>query len=103
MGNALNENQYGFWKKRNAVNQLARVTYGISNEFNINRSTAALFLYTEKAFDTVWYEIITCKLRDAGDPTYITKIISSFSANRTFRVKMGNDFDTKKTVAAEVL
>lgn len=49
----INENQFGFKKKRNAVEQLARITYDIANHFNMNRSTVGLIIDSKKAFDTV--------------------------------------------------
>lgn len=47
--------------------------------------------------------MLICELRDAGIPTCIIKIISSFLTDRKFRVKIGNDYSTKKSVAAGVL
>lgn len=65
----LIEEQYGFRSKRDTVKQLARVTYEIKNNFNMNRSTAAILLDIEKAFDTVWHANLIVKIDDLGTPT----------------------------------
>lgn len=98
----INDNQFGFRTKRNTVKQLARIVYDITNNFNMNRSTAALLLDSEKAFDTVWHDRLLCKLKAIGLPSYIIKIIASFLSNRKFMVKVENSFSAAKNIAAGV-
>lgn len=98
----LNNTQYGFRGKRNTVKQLTKVTYDIANQFNMNRTTAAIFLDIEKAFDTVWHDNLIYKVYEAQQPIYITKIKASFLTKRTFQVKIENKFTTVKTITAGV-
>lgn len=98
----LNETQYGFKRKRSTIKQLVRLTFDIKNKQNQNKSTAAIFLDIEKAFDTVWHDILIVKLKNFGVKTYIGKAIDSFLKNRTFRVKIADAFSTTKKIAAGV-
>ena len=49
--------QFGSRPKHWTVQQLVRLTDSVSLNFNINKSTCALFLNMEKAFDMVWHEV----------------------------------------------
>ena len=98
----LNEDQYGCRTKRNTVKQLLRVTYDITHNFNINKSTAALLLDSEKAFDTVWHDRLITRMEDMGFKLHLIKIVASFLEDRTFKVKVKNSYSTIKTIAAGV-
>ena len=98
----LNDDQFGFRESRSTVKQLARVVFDITNNFNLKKSTAALLLDVEKAFDTVWHDGLIYQLKEYNIPIYIIRIISSFLSSRKFKVKVGNDLSTSKTQAAGV-
>ena len=94
--------QFGFRSKHWTVQQLARLTDSVSLNFNINKSTCALFLDMEKAFDTVWHEGLITKLKNCNIDQYLIKIINSYLKNRTFVVGINNNVSTEKSVAAGV-
>jgi hypothetical protein len=49
-------------------------------------STAAVFLYSEKVFDTTWYLGFLYKLLELKFLITLIKLISSFLSQRKFRV-----------------
>ena len=94
--------KFDFRPKHWTVQQLARLTDHISLNFNINKSTCALFLDMEKAFDTVWHEVLITKLKNCDIDQYLIKIIHSYLKNRTFIVGIDNIVSTEKPVNAGV-
>lgn len=68
----------------------------------MSRSTAPLLRDSEKAFDTVWYDGLICKLKDHNFSTFIINIIDSFLPNMTFKVKVGRDFSKAKHILAGI-
>jgi hypothetical protein len=51
----LNANQLGFRARHNTTLQCVILKKHVTLNFNNNMSTTAVFLDTEKAFDTTWY------------------------------------------------
>ncbi|GFW87502.1 probable RNA-directed DNA polymerase from transposon X-element [Trichonephila clavipes] len=60
--NFLNPNQYGFTKQLSTYHPLLRLTEQISAGFQRGRSTGAVFLDIQKAFDRVWISGLIYKL-----------------------------------------
>ncbi|GFU50464.1 probable RNA-directed DNA polymerase from transposon X-element [Trichonephila clavipes] len=60
--NLLNPNQYGFTNKLSTLHPLLRLTEHISEGFQKKKSTGAVFLNIQKAFDRVWINGLTFKL-----------------------------------------
>ena len=98
----LNESQYGFRNSRSTVMQLTRVVFDIANNLNQNRSTGALFLDIEKAFDTVWHDGLIYKLNEHKIPKYLINIICSFLMERSFKVKVASELSSLKSQVAGV-
>ena len=97
----INE-QFGFRKNKSTVQQLARITDKICNNFNINRHTAMLLLDIEKAFDTVWHRGLIYKLDRYKFPKYIIKIIISYLYKRKFKINIQNIFSKEYVIVAGV-
>ncbi|GFV75360.1 RNA-directed DNA polymerase from mobile element jockey [Trichonephila clavipes] len=57
--NILNPNQYGFTNKLSILHPLLRITENISEGFQKKKSTGAVFLDIQKAFDRVWINGLT--------------------------------------------
>ena len=94
--------QFGFRPKHWTVQQLARLTDHMSLNCNISKSTCALFLDMEKAFDTVWQEGLITKLKNCDIDQYLIKIIHSYLENRTFIVGIDNILSAENPVTAGV-
>ncbi|GFX52810.1 probable RNA-directed DNA polymerase from transposon X-element [Trichonephila clavipes] len=60
--NLLNPNQYGFTNKLSTLHPLLNLTEAISEGFQNKKSTGAVFLDIQKAFDRVWLTGLTYKL-----------------------------------------
>jgi hypothetical protein len=65
-------------------------------------STAAIFLYIEKAFATTWHSGLLYKLTELEFPTSLIKLISSFLSQRKFRVSVEGEMSTPRRMQAGV-
>lgn len=100
--NQLIPQQFGFRSQHNTVRQLTRLTDYISTNFDKNKSTGAMFLGMEKAFDTVWHKGIVVKLSNYKVDHYLVKLISNYLSDRSFVVEVNNECSETKNVAAGV-
>lgn len=98
----LRDNQFGFHCGRSTTIQLARVTYDIANNLNQNRSTAAILLDAEKAFDTVWNKRLMYVLSEFDIPQYLIKIIASFLSECSIVTKVIDAYSIVKNIDARV-
>ncbi|GFX81940.1 RNA-directed DNA polymerase from mobile element jockey [Trichonephila clavipes] len=74
--NILNPNQYGFTNKLSTLHPLLRLTENISEGFQKKKSTGAVFLDIQKAFDRVWINGLTFKLITYKIPPPLIHLIS---------------------------
>jgi hypothetical protein len=63
-------------------------------------STAAVFLDTEKAFDTTWQPGLLYKLSKLHFSIRLIKLIGSFLSQRKFRVSVENKMSTPRYMQA---
>lgn len=96
------DEQHGFRAHHSTAHQLLRVTEYITQGFNLNQATGAIFLDVAKAFDKVWHDGILYKMVQLNAPTWMTRIIQWFLQGRTFRVKLGTAMSTEKQIEAGV-
>ncbi|GFV43763.1 RNA-directed DNA polymerase from mobile element jockey [Trichonephila clavipes] len=83
--NFINPNQYGFTKHFSTYHPLLRLTEKISSGFERGRSSRAVFLDIQKAFDRVWVRRLTYKLITNTFPPALIHLINSYLVNRTFK------------------
>lgn len=95
-----NKKQFGFRKEHSTVHQIKRVYNIINNNKQKRRSTGAIILDIEKAFDSVWHDGLVYKLHLYDYPLYLQKIIKSFLTNRSFFVKVESDHSTERYMPA---
>ncbi|GFT09364.1 probable RNA-directed DNA polymerase from transposon BS [Trichonephila clavipes] len=88
--NFLNPNQYGFTRQLSTYHPLLRLTEKMSAGFQRGRSTGAVFLDIQKAFDRVWISGLIYKLITNHFPAPLIRIINSYLVNRTFKVRVNN-------------
>lgn len=98
----LRNEQHGFRHRHSTIHQLTRLTEDITMGFNFRKSTGAIFLDAEKAFDTVWHDGLLHKLTTLNIPTYIIRIVQSYLSDRKFYVTVNSEMSTLKNVTAGV-
>lgn len=85
--NQLMNEQFGFRSKHNTEMQLARVINNVTENYNCNKHTGAIFLDIEKAFDCVWHYGLLHKLINLELPKYIIHILKSYLSGRTMYIE----------------
>jgi hypothetical protein len=78
-----------------------RLTDHITIDFNSNTYTAAVFLDTEKFFDTTWHLGLLYKLSELFLISLI-KLISSFLSHRKCRVSVEGEISMPRDIKARV-
>jgi hypothetical protein len=83
----LNDSQFGFRARHSTTLQYMRLADYVTFNFNNKMSTAAVFLGTEKAFDTTWHSGLLYKLSKLEFSASLMKLIGSFfhKENSEFR------------------
>ena len=94
--------QFGFMSGCSTTHQLLRLTEYISSGFEMKQSTIATFLDISKAYDTTWHTGLVYKLIKMEVPGDLVKIINSFLAQRSFRVKMDGAYSAWRPMLAGV-
>ncbi|PJE77995.1 hypothetical protein CI610_03074 [invertebrate metagenome] len=84
----INEEQSGFRKGRSTLDPLLRLTSDIKKGLNLKRSTLAVFLDLEKAYDLIWHDGLLVSLKNHGITGNIFKFVSSFLKNRKIQVRI---------------
>ncbi|GFT18624.1 probable RNA-directed DNA polymerase from transposon BS [Trichonephila clavipes] len=88
--NFLNPNQFGFTQQLSTYHPLLRLTEKISSGFQRGRTTGAVFLDIQKAFDRVWIDGLIYKLIMYNFPPAIIHILYSYLTNRKYKVRVND-------------
>lgn len=87
--NVLKDCQFGFRKGLSSTHALMAFSNGVMRGFKQRRSTIAVGLDFEKAFDTVWQEGIIFKMKVIHKfDDYITRLVYDYLMKRTFAVEV---------------
>jgi hypothetical protein len=100
--NLLNASKFGFRARHSIALQCMRLADHVTLNLNNKMSTAAVFLNTQKAFDTTWQLGLLCKLSKLNFSTRIIKLISSFLLQRKFRVSVEGEMSVPRWMQAGV-
>lgn len=84
--NIIHDAQFGFRPEHSTTHQLRRVVKQIKDAKRKRKSTGAVFLDIEKAFDAVWHNGLLHKVSCMKFPLYMIKLLQSFLRNRRFAV-----------------
>ena len=82
--------QFGFREKHSTMHPLTILASNVETAKHQNLKSAALFLDTEKAFDSVWHKGLLFKLFTLQVPRNIVSIIKNFLEHRKIIVKVNN-------------
>lgn len=96
------EDQHAFRANYSTLHQLTRVVEYITDGFNTNRDTGAVFLDVAKAFDRVWHQGLIHKISIIGAPVYLTRVIASYLHNRSFKIKLQDYLSTERQIRSGV-
>ncbi|GFV45676.1 probable RNA-directed DNA polymerase from transposon X-element [Trichonephila clavipes] len=88
--NLINPNQFGFTKRLSTCHPLLRLTEKITSGFQRGRSTGAVFLDIQKAFDRVWIGGLIYKLITNNFPPALIHLINPYLTNRSYQVRVKN-------------
>ncbi|GFS91775.1 probable RNA-directed DNA polymerase from transposon X-element [Trichonephila clavipes] len=96
--NIINPNQYGFTNKLSTLHPLLNLTEAISEGFQSKKSTGAVFLDIQKAFDRVWLTGLTYKLINYNIPPPLVFLLHSYNSNRSYQVRVKDTLSTSKFI-----
>ncbi|GFW68457.1 probable RNA-directed DNA polymerase from transposon X-element [Trichonephila clavipes] len=100
--NILIPEQHGFRPDLSTTHQLLRVVETIKSGFKNKKSTGAVFLDIQKAFDRVWREGLIFKLIKYDFPPPLIKLISSYLTDRNFSVRINDTYSSHRPTEAGV-
>ncbi|GFW60001.1 RNA-directed DNA polymerase from mobile element jockey [Trichonephila clavipes] len=100
--NILIPEQHGFRPDLSTTHQLLRVMETIKSGLKNKKSTGAVFLDIQKAFDHVWREGLIFKLIKYDFPSPLIKLISSYLADRDFSVSINDTYSSHRPTEAGV-
>ncbi|GFU74094.1 probable RNA-directed DNA polymerase from transposon X-element [Trichonephila clavipes] len=92
--NIIIPNQYGFTNKLSTLHPLLNLTEAISEGFQSKKSTGAVFLDIQKAFDRVWLTGLTYKLINYNIPPPLVFLLHSYNSNRSYQVRVKDTLST---------
>ncbi|GFW46413.1 probable RNA-directed DNA polymerase from transposon X-element [Trichonephila clavipes] len=98
INNIINPNQYGFTNKLSTLHPLLNLTEAISEGFQRKKSTGAVFLDIQKAFDRVWLTGLTFKLITYNIPPPLTCLLHSYNSDRSYQVRVKDTLSNTKNI-----
>ncbi|KAI5719422.1 hypothetical protein M8J76_009912 [Diaphorina citri] len=101
-GHDLIPNEFGFREGHSTIHQMAKFSEFVNNSFENQKQVLAIFLDFQAAFDRVWHDGLISKMKHLQFPNYLTGIVSSFLKERTFSVKVDDNFSTIRPIRASV-
>ncbi|GFX51505.1 probable RNA-directed DNA polymerase from transposon X-element [Trichonephila clavipes] len=96
--NIINPNQYGFTNKLSILHLLLNLTEAISEGFQSKKSTGAVFLDIQKAFDRVWLTGLTNKLINYNLPPPFIFLLHSNNSKRSYQVRVKDTLSNTKFI-----
>ena len=88
--NLLDNEQEGFREKRGTSHALLRLTQDIQDGFKVGKTTAAVFIDMEKAFNSVWRQGLLVKLHAMGIQNKMWRWLENFLEDREVSCCIGN-------------
>ena len=98
----ISQKQSGFKPGDSCINQLLSITHEIYKSFDDGWEVKGVFLDISKAFDKVWDQGVSFKLKQNGISGNLLKIMEDFLANRYQRVVLNGQVSKWAAVNAGV-
>ncbi|GFV58231.1 probable RNA-directed DNA polymerase from transposon X-element [Trichonephila clavipes] len=102
INNIINPNQYGFTNKLSTLHPLLNLTEAISEGFQRKKSTGAVFLDIQKAFDRVGLTGLTFKLITYNIPPPLICLLHSYNSDRSYQVRVKDTLSNTKNICCGV-
>lgn len=102
IANIIPNEQFGFRREHNCLQQVARIMSDIREKINDKEATAMILLDIEKAFDRVWTKGLIYKLITYEFPPVLIGTINSYLKDRLFKVRIEEVLSTSRAVTAGV-
>lgn len=99
--NLLIDEQFGFREQHSTVEQLHRISTFVDNSIEKGEFCNIAFLDVAQAFDRVWHQRLIYKLSKILPANHV-EILSSYIANRLFRVRFEDAYSEFKPICAGV-
>ncbi|GBP22789.1 Probable RNA-directed DNA polymerase from transposon BS [Eumeta japonica] len=94
--------QFGFRPAHSCPQQVLRLVEYVSEGFETERSTVAVFFDVAKAFDRVWHAGLIYKLYSLQVPDRLIITIQNYLANRNFTFRHERTHSTRRLIRAGV-
>ena len=98
----ISQNQSDFKSGDSCINQLLSITHEIYQSFDEGFDVRSIFLDISKAFDKVWSDGLTFKLKQNGISGNLLNLLSNFLRNRKQRVVLNGQTSSWADVNAGV-
>ena len=99
--NILPNIQFGFRDKHSTVEQAHRLVSHITQWLENKEYSPTVFLDVSQAFDRVWHDGLVYKLSNLL-PAARCELIKDYLSDRSFMVKVGNDYSDYRPISAGV-
>ena len=96
------KNQHGFVSRKSTLSNVLETIDTINEYLSEGNSADILYLDFSKAFDSVSHYRLLVKMQNYGISEKLINIVKYFLANRTMRVRVGNEFSDLKHVTSGV-
>ena len=94
--NIIAPEQAGFRQHRSTEDQVTYIAQKIEDGFQSQKSTLAVWIDMEKAFDKVWKDGLRIKLQRSGVSGFMLQWITQYLKNRKARVHINGVYSRKK-------
>ena len=96
--NIINKNQFGFQKKKSAVDAVIVLTEKINEIVDKGELGMTIFLDLAKAFNSISHTILLQKISNYGYSENAIELLKSFLTDRKQRVRIGSKFSNWLTI-----
>ena len=96
--NSLNNFQAGFRKGARTEDQLFLLTQSMKDGFQLGKSTVAVFVDLQQAYDKVWRKGLLLKMQNMGICGKMYNWIKNYLSDRSMQTQVNNKLSSKRTL-----
>ena len=95
IGDRIPMYQFGFINRKSTTHPLTILTANIQAAKLSNQRSVALFMDTNKAFDSVWHKVLLYKLGDLKRPDHLLRLVHNFLSGRTLKIRIADSLSAR--------